>query len=54
MKKVSDKELLKWIDILGVNTMLNLYIESKIRLTSKQIDMLIAIKNEGGKRGKTN
>ena len=49
MKRLSDKELLKWIDILGVNQMLNLYIDDRIKLSSKQLDMLIAIKN-GGKK----
>ena len=44
-ERVSDNEMLKWIEILGVNTFLNLYIEDKIILKSRQLNMLLNIKN---------
>ena len=39
--KLSDRELNKFIIVLGVNRVKALYIESKIKLTSKQLDYLI-------------
>lgn len=44
--KLSDKELKKWIGILGVEKIKWLYIESKIQLTSEQLDEIIAAKSE--------
>ena len=44
-EKVSDNEMLKWIEILGVNSFLNLYIEDRIILKSRQLTMLLNIKN---------
>lgn len=39
--KLSDRELHKFILVLGVQRVKTLYIESKIKLTSKQLDRLI-------------
>ena len=44
--KLSDKELTKWINILGVDKIKWLYIESKIHLSSIQLDRIIAMKSE--------
>lgn len=46
---VSDKEMIKWMKILGTNRFLWLYLDDKISLSSKQLDTLIAIKNESEK-----
>lgn len=43
--KVDDKELEKWTKILGAKEMIWLYVENKIVLTAKQLDMVIKIKN---------
>lgn len=40
-EKVTDEELKKWTDIIGVEWMIGLYIHDKISLTSKQVDSLI-------------
>ena len=42
-KKVSDKELLKWTGILGINYMVQLFVEGKICLTNEQLKMLVPI-----------
>lgn len=42
---VSDRELVKWTKILGADQMIYLYIKNKIRLTSQQLDKVIAIKD---------
>lgn len=39
--ELSDRELNKFIIVLGVKRVKALYIESKIKLTSKQLDYLI-------------
>ena len=38
---LTDKELKKWLDIIGKKRMQYLYIESKIYLTQKQLDYVI-------------
>lgn len=46
MKKIptlTDKELLKWIDILGTYRMKELYFMNKINLSGEQLDKLIEI-----------
>lgn len=43
--KVNDKELEKWLKILGGKKMVDLYVESKIYLTQKQLDRVIEFKN---------
>jgi len=43
--KVSDKELIKWANIIGAEKFIWLYIEDKIALTSAQLDKVIDIKN---------
>ena len=40
-KKVSDKELLKWAGILGINYMVQLFVEGKICLTNEQLRLLV-------------
>ena len=42
-KKVTDKELMKWVGIIGVNYMVQLFIEGKIYLTDEQVRMLVPI-----------
>lgn len=49
--KLNDRELNKWIGILGVEKIKWLYMESKIHLTSAQLDTIIAMKSED-KKGK--
>lgn len=49
--KLNDRELNKWIGILGVEKIKWLYMESKIHLTSAQLDTVIAMKSEN-KKGK--
>lgn len=44
-KKVSDKELVKWSGILGIEKMVSLYIDDEIYLTPKQLDKLNELKN---------
>ena len=44
--KLTDSELLKWIDILGVMKIELLYIQSKIILTPKQLDKVIELSNK--------
>ena len=46
LPRVSDKEIDKWTKILGVNRFIYLYIDGRIFLTSKQLDRVIAIKNQ--------
>ena len=45
--KVSDKELIKWVGILGTKQIQWLYVESKIYLTQQQLDKVIEMKKEG-------
>ena len=45
MPRVSDRELKKWLGILGVQQIKKLYIDSKIYLTSKQVDYVIEYEN---------
>lgn len=40
-KKVTDKELMKWANILGNNYMVQLFVEGKICLTNEQVRMLV-------------
>lgn len=47
--KLNDRELNKWIGILGVEKIKWLYMESKIHLTSAQLDTVIAMKSENNK-----
>ena len=42
-KKVSDKELMKWVGILGINYMVQLFVEGKIYLTDDQLRMLVPV-----------
>lgn len=44
--KINDKEFAKIIKIFGAMALLNAYMESKVYLTSKQLDEAIKIKNE--------
>lgn len=44
MTKLSDRELNKWLGILGANEIQKLYIESKIYLTQAQLDYVIEYK----------
>lgn len=39
--KLNDKELMKFILVLGVKRVKYLYIENKIKLTQQQLDKLI-------------
>lgn len=43
-KKLTDKELDKWLEIIGPVRMEYLYIESKIYLTKEQLDRIIEYK----------
>lgn len=43
--RVSNRELKRWCDILGVKKIILLYIEDKIELTPEQLDGVIKIKN---------
>ena len=43
---LTDKELIKWISILGSYRMKELYFSNKIQLSSKQVDLLIEISKE--------
>lgn len=44
--RLNDRELMKWVGILGVEKIKWLYMESKIHLTSAQLDTIIAMKSE--------
>ena len=44
--RLSDRELNKWIGILGVEKIKMLYVESKIYLTPSQLDGVIVNKSE--------
>lgn len=49
--KLTEKELTKWLGILGAEKIKWLYIESKINLTQKQLDFIIEkSKSEKDKR----
>lgn len=41
--KVNDKELIKFVSVLGVYKVKMLYAENKLNLTDKQINMLLQI-----------
>lgn len=45
-KKVTDKELMKWANILGNNYMVQLFVEGKICLTNEQLKMLVPTEKE--------
>lgn len=45
-KKVTDKELMKWANILGNNYMVQLFVEGKICLTNEQLKMLVPAEKE--------
>lgn len=45
--RLSDKELIKWVGILGAEKIQWLYVESKIYLTQEQLDKVIELKKEG-------
>ena len=42
--KLNDKELIKFVSVLGVYRVKILYAENKLNLTEKQINMLVQIK----------
>lgn len=50
--RLSDKELTKWVGILGTEEIQWLYIKSKIYLTQQQLDRVIGMKKEEKKEGK--
>lgn len=50
--RLSDKELIKWVGILGAERIQWLYVESKIYLTQQQLDKVIEMKKEDKKEGK--
>lgn len=44
--RLSDRELVKWIEILGAKEIEYLHIKDKIRLTSAQLDKVFEMKTE--------
>lgn len=42
---ITDKELVKWTSILGADTIIRLFSELKIDLTTEQLKKVILIKN---------
>lgn len=42
--RVSDKEMKKWAKIIGPKTLIDLYVEDRISLTSEQLDKLVEMK----------
>jgi hypothetical protein len=47
---LSDKELIKWTNILGTYRMKELYFMGKINLTKEQLDKLIELEKEDDKK----
>ena len=47
---LSDKELIKWTNILGTYRMKELYFMGKINLTKEQVDKLIELEKEDDKK----
>ena len=43
--KLTDKELLKWLNILGAEKILILHIDNKIHLSNKQLKTYIGIES---------
>ena len=43
--RLNNKEVSKWIKILGTTNFINLFIEGKINLTSSQLEYAIKMKN---------
>ena len=43
--RLNNKEVNKWIKILGAANFINLFIEGKINLTSSQLEYVIKMKN---------
>jgi len=44
--KLTDKELIKWIGILGVEKILVLHIDEKIKLSKKQLKTYLGIESK--------
>lgn len=47
---ISDKELIKWTNILGTYRMKELYFMGKINLTKEQVDKLSELEKEDDKK----
>ena len=43
--RLNNKEVSKWVKILGATNFINLFIEGKINLTPSQLEYVIKIKN---------
>lgn len=41
---VSDREMTKWAKIIGPKTLIDLYVEDKVKLTPEQLDKLVEMK----------
>lgn len=53
VQKLTDRELVKWMGILGPEKILVLHIDGKILLSNKQLRTYMGIESKKGRRGRS-